>query len=108
MSAFDGCLNYYWGVPFVYSPSGARLGNNLYPVPANETLNIAIDYEENIEIDRIQVFDEKTNLRLEVEPNTRDSTYQLNTSTLKSGVHYVHIIYKNGEISKKRILISHE
>ncbi len=108
VSAKDKCNNYYWNVPFTYSPAGARLSDNLYPVPTNETLNIDVENPESIEIERIQVFDEKTNLKLEIEPNQTDNKYQLNTSTLKSGVHYVHIIYKNGEISKKRILISHE
>jgi hypothetical protein len=109
VSARDQCNYYYWGIPFVYSPSGARVGETIYPVPTDQSITVLPDDPEAVaEIDKIRVFDERGNMQLEVVPTPTEGKFELDTSPLKRGIYYMHVFYKSGEVSKKRFAISHE
>jgi hypothetical protein len=109
VSAYDGCLNYYWGVPFVYSAAGARVAN-VYPNPSNSELTVESSdetpFNEN-EVEQVKIFQENSQ---EEVANFKflDSKIQINTENLKAGLKYLKIYLKNGEIINKRILVSHE
>jgi hypothetical protein len=109
VSAFDGCLNYYWGVPFVYSAAGARLAN-AYPNPTDDELMVESSEEtpfnEN-EVEQIKIFEENSQEQV-ADFKFSDSKIQINTKNLKAGLKYLKIHLKNGEIITKRILVSHE
>ena len=109
VSAYDGCLNYYWGVPFVYSAAGARVAN-AYPNPSNSELTIESSdetpFDEN-EVEQVKIFQE-SNQEEVANFKFLDSKIQINTENLKAGLKYLKIYLKNGEVITKRILVSHE
>lgn len=109
VSAYDGCLNYFWGVPFVYSPGGARV-INAYPNPSNNELTLESSEENPFnesEVEKIKVFDENNQEEV-IDFKFVDSNIKINTMNLNTGLKYLKIYLKNGEIITKRILISHE
>jgi hypothetical protein len=108
VSAQEHCRSYYWNVPFVYSAGGARIATTLYPVPANETLAVDSESSPDAVIESIGLFDDKSRLQMTVEPDGPATKQQINTSGLKSGVYFLHIVYKNGQVIKKRFVVSHE
>ncbi len=109
VSAFDGCLNYYWGVPFVYSSAGARVAT-AYPNPSDSELTVESSEETPFnpkEVEQIKIFQESTQEDA-VDFRFVDSKIQINTENLKAGVKYLKIYLKNGEVITKRIFVSHE
>jgi Metallo-peptidase family M12 len=109
VSAYDGCLNYYWGVPFVYSAAGARVAT-AYPNPSNNELTIESSEETPFnanEVEQVRVFEESTQEKV-VDFKFLDSKIQINTVNLKNGLKYLKIYLNNGEVITKRILVSHE
>jgi hypothetical protein len=109
VSAFDGCLNYYWGVPFVYSPAGARLATT-YPNPSDTELTIESSDETPFivnEIERVRFLMENS-LEEIADIKFLDSKIKINTENIKPGIKYLKIHMQNGEVITKRIIISHE
>lgn len=109
VSAFDGCLNYYWGVPFVYSAAGARVAT-AYPNPSDDELTIESSEETPFNVNEVE------QVKILLENNQEEvadfkflnSKIRIRTENLKAGLKYLKIYLKNGEVITKRILVSHE
>jgi hypothetical protein len=108
VSARDRCNYYYWNVPFVYAPWGARMSSAVYPVPADQGLTISNNEQTDVSVKRLQVFDEQATLHLDLQPTATTSTQRLDTSTLNNGTYYLHMTHENGEVTKKRFVVRHE
>ncbi len=110
--AQNSCSFSQWGVPFVFSPSGARISYDTYPNPADDIINLQPEsnisleeLRESVDLDKIQLFSEKGILIKEVfDLNSK----KINTQDLKNGLYYLHLIDKEGNVEKKRIIINHK
>jgi hypothetical protein len=110
--AQNSCSFTQWGVPFVYSPSGARIAYDTYPNPADDIINLQpesnIDleeFEEFADLDKIQLFSERGIFVKEVSDL---NSKKINIQDLKNGLYYLHLIDKEGNVEKKRIIINHK
>jgi hypothetical protein len=109
--AQNSCSYSQWGVPFVYSPSGARIAYNTYPNPADDVIhvdteNITIldELEESLEIKKILLFSENGNFIQEI-PAIENK--KIPVKDFKNGLYYLHIFDREGNVEKKRIFINH-
>jgi Metallo-peptidase family M12 len=109
IAAQDKCLYYYWGVPFVYSASGARTAS-FYPIPTNNSLAIEPDENTLFELSEVQALKiiGENNIEESIDFNIDGKSIIVNTTTLKEGVKYVKLFLNNGEIITKRIIVNHE
>ncbi len=73
---------------------------NLYPNPAKNIVNIT--NTENIEVERITVFDVNGKL-IYTKMYTNESTIQLDVSTLAAGTYLLHIDTTEGMVIKKLV-----
>lgn len=110
--AQNSCSFTQWGVPFVYSPSGARIAYETYPNPADDIINLQPENNINLEeleeladLDKIQLFSEKGIFIKEISDL---GSKKINTQDLKNGLYYLHLIDKDGNVEKKRIIINHQ
>lgn len=75
---------------------------NVYPVPANNVVNITTEASESFNLD---LFDENGKRILSV--NNSLSRYQMNVSDYTAGMYYL-LIYQNGKaVETKKIIITH-
>lgn len=109
ISAANACNNFYWGVPFVYSPGGARIGFITFPNPADDAITVETQTNEtgasdkNTATEKVLIFTEQGNfVREGILRNNR-----ISTTDLKNGVYFLHLVDQTGIIQKKRILVSH-
>ena len=109
--AQNSCNFSQWGVPFVFSPSGARIAYDTYPNPADNIINLQPEsnisleeFEESTDLDKIQLFSDKGILIKEISDL---NSKKINTQDLKNGLYYLHLIDKEGNVEKKRIIINH-
>ena len=106
--AQNTCGYSQWGVIFVYLASGARVGFDVFPNPANEMMNIEPNKsgveasEKAIGLAKVLVYSENGTLIKEEVPRNNN----LITSDLNNGVYYLHIVDVEGNVSKKRIIIN--
>ncbi len=110
VTAQNQCNYMYWGLPFVYSPSGARVGFGVYPNPADESIQLepvenVLDIDDDLKITSVKIYDSKSDLIKDVPVTGQKFNELVVTSDLKSGVYYLHIIHKDGTADKKRIII---
>jgi len=75
---------------------------NVYPVPANDVVNISTSSTENFNLD---VFDENGKRILSV--NNSNERYQMNVADYAGGMYYL-LIYVNGKaVETKKIIVTH-
>jgi hypothetical protein len=87
VSAFDGCLYYYWGVPFVYSAAGARVAT-AYPNPSNNELMVESSEETPFnanEVEQVKILQENSQEEI-ADFKFLDSKIRINTENLKNGL----------------------
>ncbi len=111
VNASDQCNTYFRSIPFVYSPSGARLSVLAYPNPANDEILISNDSVENdnetIEFTKIEIYDKDGNISNRIEAENMQKKIKISTLNLKSGLYYLKVSDSNGNVSSKQIIINH-
>ena len=108
--AQNSCSYMQWGVPFVYSPSDARVAYDTYPNPADDIINL--DEGTTIEIlsdrpllEKILLYSENGDF---VQELYSTSNKKIVTQDIKNGLYYLHLIDNEGNVEKKRIIIKHK
>lgn len=110
--AQNSCSYMQWGVPFVYSPSGARIAYNTYPNPADDIITIETESISELDITEEPAKLEKISLFSESGIHIRDIAIveqkKIGIQEIKNGLYYLHLIDKEGNIEKRRIIINHK
>jgi hypothetical protein len=115
ISASDQCNLYYRGVPFVYSPSGARIATNAFPNPSDQSLNLEniyldndISISETPRIKKVKIYSEHGTLLKEVETDINQRQVVVNTRAIENGLYFMQIIRTDDSTETKRIRIEHQ
>jgi hypothetical protein len=112
VTAANVCSYSQWGLSFMYSPSGARVGYNAYPNPADASINLDAetieDIEKTIGLDRVLVYEVNGLFVKEIRVLKSNTTNTIVTDDLKNGIYYFHLIDQEGNVQQKRIGIKHQ
>jgi Metallo-peptidase family M12/Secretion system C-terminal sorting domain len=112
VSATNVCSYSQWSLNFIYSPSGARVAYNAYPNPADASINLDVENIEDIEkmigLGKILVYADNGRFVKEIILSNSDTANTIITDDLKNGIYYFHLVDKDGNVQKKRIIIKHQ